>query len=291
MIYSMTGFGKASGSSNGLFFEVEIKSVNSRFLEVGMRLPASLQSREFEIREFLREKIKRGKISLYISQRSESGTVNSDTIDKEKFSEIISLLRTVKEEFGLKEDVGLSHLTAFKELFVIESEGVDDESFEGVKKVLGAAVENLSSMRGKEGDHLKDDLLSRLKLIDEALERIMAAFKSTLKEHFEKQKERARELVAESNSFNERLELELALLTDKADITEECTRLKSHIKVFTNTLNSGGEVGRKLNFLCQELHRESNTISAKSIAAEIIHETLLIKEEIEKIKEQVQNIE
>ncbi len=291
MIYSMTGFGKASGSSKGLFFEVEIKSVNSRFLEVGMRLPASLQSREFEIREFLREKIKRGKISLYISQRSESGTVNSDTIDKEKFSEIISLLRTVKEEFGLKEDVGLSHLTAFKELFVIESEGVDDESFEGVKKVLGAAVENLSSMRGKEGDHLKDDLLSRLKLIDEALERIMAAFKSTLKEHFEKQKERARELVAESNSFNERLELELALLTDKADITEECTRLKSHIKVFTNTLNSGGEVGRKLNFLCQELHRESNTISAKSIAAEIIHETLLIKEEIEKIKEQVQNIE
>lgn len=291
MIYSMTGFGKAAGSSNGLFFEVEIKSVNSRFLEVGMRLPASLQSREFEIREFLREKIKRGKISLYISQRSESGTVNSDTIDKERFAEIISLLRTVKDEFGLKEDVGLSHLTTFKELFVVEADSVDDDTFEGFKKVLSAAVQNMSGMRGKEGEHLKDDLLSRLKLIDEALERIMAAFKSTLKEHFEKQKERARELVAETNSFNERLELELALLTDKADITEECTRLKSHIKVFTNTLNSGGEVGRKLNFLCQELHRESNTISAKSISADIIHETLIIKEEIEKIKEQVQNIE
>lgn len=291
MIFSMTGFGKSSGAVNGHFFEIEIKSVNSRFLELSVRLPNTLQTKEFEIRDFLREKIKRGKVSVFISQKNEVGKFDVSKVDTARFKDVIDLLNGLRSEFKISEEVSLTHLTAFRELFVEESEGISDEGFEGFKQILAASVENLSQMRAKEGEHLKEDLLERIAIIDQSLKRITDIFRSTLHEHFEKQKARAKELVADATSFTERLELELALLTDKADITEESTRLKSHLKVFNTALVSGGEIGRKLNFLCQEMHRETNTISSKSVSAEIIHETLTIKEEIEKIKEQVQNIE
>lgn len=291
MIFSMTGFGKSSGAVNGHFFEIEMKSVNSRFLELSVRLPNTLQTKEFEIRDFLREKIKRGKVSVFVSQKNEAAKLDFSKIDIDRFREIVDLLNGLKKEFLISEEVSLSHLTSFKELFLADAEGLSDESFEGFKQILAASAANLSEMRAKEGENLKEDLLQRVEIIESSLDKIMEMFKGSLQEHFAKQKQRAKELIGDATSFTERLELELALLTDKADITEECTRLKSHIKVFRTALTGGGEVGRKLNFLCQEMHREANTISSKSVAAEIIHETLTIKEEIEKIKEQVQNIE
>jgi len=291
MISSMTGFGKGFAQNEKSSFEVELRSVNSRYLEVSLKVSPVLMNREYEIREYIRSRIKRGKVSVNVVAKKNGTADNSLSLDNEKLQKYLSLLKEVKKNSKVKDPVTISHILTFKDIFVQENEDLADSDFETLKTALNNAVGELIKMKQNEGEELKKDLVQRVKLINSYVETIEGEFKKSVDDYFGKLKERIAVLINDLTPYNERLSLELALIADKADITEECTRLKSHIKFFLESLKNEEEPGRKLNFMCQEMNREANTISSKSISIEIIHSSVHIKEEIEKIREQIQNIE
>lgn len=291
MINSMTGYGKSVATIGKYQFEIEVKSLNNRFLEISMKLPQAIQTREYEIRELIRQKLKRGKIYVSINARVENGGTNTFSIDDSKVKELLQSLSDIKKKFSLKGDVKIQDLLNVKEIFALSMDDFTDADYEGLKLALTEALQNLLTMKGNEGTELIRDIENRLENIQKIVGEIEEMQKACLPEHFEKLKQRVAEIL-EGNAVNyERLEMELALLSDKSDITEECVRTRSHLKFFKETLEQGEDVGRKMNFLCQELHREANTISSKSISSAITRSSVLLKEEIERIREQVQNIE
>ncbi len=289
MILSMTGYGKSVAAFNGFSFEVELKSVNNRFLEVSAKLPGSLFAKEFEIKELIRSKIKRGKISLSISVKFGAG--QDALINEAKLIETAQMLKQIKKSLDLKEEIQLAHFLNFKELFSPDFLEFTDEHFDVLKKCISEAADNLIEMRKIEGKSLLKDLLERAAVITNTLEEIEKIHRDSVNEYFQKLQERAQQIIKDIQNYSDRLEFELALLTEKSDITEECVRLKSHLKYFSEVLTAGDEAGRKLNFICQEMHREANTIASKSLSAEITHHSVSIREEVEKIREQIQNIE
>jgi uncharacterized protein (TIGR00255 family) len=287
----MTGYGKSVATIGKYQFEIEVKSLNNRFLEISMKLPQAIQTREYEIRELIRQKLKRGKIYVSINAHVENGGTNTFSIDEAKVRELLKSLAEIKTRFALTGDVKIQDLLNVKEIFSLSMDDFTDDDFEGLKKALNEALNNLLTMKGNEGTELIRDIENRLEIIQTVIEEIGEMQIACLPEHFEKLKQRVAEILDGSTVNSERLEMEIALLSDKSDITEECVRTKSHLKFFKETLEHGEDVGRKLNFLCQELHREANTISSKSISSAITRSSVLLKEEIERIREQVQNIE
>lgn len=291
MITSMTGFGKAVKSINGYVLEIEAKSLNSRYLEVILKLPGNNQEWEYDLREFVKTKVTRGKLYINITIKPEGSNQSSLFYNESKISEILAILKKVNEQNGLGSEVSLEHLLTFKDLFAPDLEELDDSHFEALRETLDEALINLLEMRKKEGSELAKDLISRIGKIEELVGKIESLIKGSVNEHFEKVKERAAELVKDLTEYDDRLEFELALLTERSDITEECVRLKSHLKFFEKSVQDGKDAGRKLNFICQEMHREANTISSKSLSTDITHHSVMIREEVERIREQVQNIE
>lgn len=289
MILSMTGYGKSVASFNGFSYEVELKSVNNRFLEVSTKLPGSLFAKEFEIKELIRSKIKRGKISLSISVKFGAG--QDALINEAKLVETAQMLKQIKKSLDIKEEIQLAHFLNFKELFSPDFLEFSDAHFEVLKKCISEAVDNLIEMRKIEGKSLLKDLLERAVVITETLAEIEKIHRDSVNEYFQKLQDRVQQIIKDIQNYSDRLEFELALLSEKSDITEECVRLKSHLKYFSEILTVGDEAGRKLNFICQEMHREANTIASKSLSAEITHHSVSIREEVEKIREQIQNIE
>jgi len=290
MIQSMTGFGKANAEKNNISVEVEIKSVNSRFLEVFVKLPPVLSDREYDIREVLRSKIKRGKINVVI-HLNRNGENDLSKFNKQRLESYITLLNKIKRTAKLNDNIKLDHILSNRDIISSSENTLTETEFNFVKKVLRQAIDQFLNMRKDEGKELAKDLTKRIKLIGKMVESIEKKFKSSVTAHFDKLKERLESLTKESEIDEQRLSLELAVMADKADVTEECVRLKSHLKFFIESLEKQNDPGRKLNFLCQELNRETNTISSKSISTFITHKAILIKEEIEKIREQIQNIE
>lgn len=290
MIYSMTGYGKNTGRSNNFSFDIEVKSVNSRFLDIALKLPSYLFSKEYEIREIIKNKIKRGKISVIIQLKKNSQSGEIASINKEKVKEYLLQLKELKKTAKLTEKIKLEHLLLNKEIFAPEDSQIPEEDFSAVKLSLETALNDLLKMKKKEGSELKKDLEKRIKVIEEKLDVIEGISAKSVQENFEKLKERMQVLVENVTEYSDRLELELAVIADKAEITEECVRLRSHLKFFIESLEEN-EPGRKLNFLCQEMNREANTISSKTVSIDITHNAVLIKEEIEKLREQIQNIE
>ena len=290
MIYSMTGYGKGFAQSKNFSVEVEIKSINSRFLDIYLKTPSSLTNKEYEIREFIKSKVGRGKLTVFI-QLNNSGPDAANIIDKEKLKNYLSLIKELKKAAKITEKIKLEHLLYNKDVFSINDSSISDEEVEIIKKAVGDALVQLNKMKKNEGKELTKDLTKRVKIIEEKLEVIQQQSEASVKEYYEKLKEKIKTLVEDISAYNERLELELAVIAEKSEITEECVRLKSHLKFFLKSIESESEPGRKLNFLCQEMNREANTISSKSISTIITHNAVLIKEEIEKIREQIQNIE
>jgi len=264
MIFSMTGYGKGSAVKNNISAEVEIKSVNSRFLELFLKLPPLLSDREYEMREILKSKIKRGKINVTV-QLKRNGNNDLAMVNETKLNKYISLIEKIKKTAGIKEEIKLEHIINNREIISSSDISLSETEFK--------------------------DLTKRIKTIERRVVLIEKEFKKSVINHFKKLKERLKTLTGEAQLDEQRLNLELAAIADKADITEECVRLKSHLKFFIDSMNKQAEPGRKLNFLCQELNRETNTISSKSISTSLTHNAVLIKEEIEKIREQIQNIE
>ncbi len=291
MISSMTGYGKGIAENDIFSVEIEVKSVNSRFLDIYLKLPNSLMNREYEIREIVKNKVSRGKLSVILNLKNTGISNGIPLIDKEKLKAYIAILKEVKKVTRITEKLKLEHLLYNRELFLQNDKEYGEEVFKLIRNALGSALDNLLKMRRNEGKELAKDLKRRIEIIDEKVTEIQNESRISANIYFDKLKERVKILVEDITSYSDRLELELALIADKAEITEECVRLQSHLKFFLESMDKDAEPGRKLNFLCQEMNREANTISAKTISTEITHNSVLIKEEIEKIREQIQNIE
>ena len=293
MIVSMTGFGKFSRTVKKLSISAELRSINSKFLEVSQRLPSVFSDKESEVKELVSQKISRGKITLQLSiDRNIDKNVTLE-IQPEVVKEYFKLLTGIKKATGIKEDIKLEHLLKFSEIF--KAEDTDDivEYWGEIKKVISGAVADLYKMKLKEGKTLEKDILSRLSSIEKKLDFAEKHSNKNMKDQKAKMMERVSKLIAEAGiqTDNNRLEYELIMISDRLDITEEVIRAKSHINYFRNNVKDKEVSGRRLNFLVQELNREINTVASKSNSSGISQHVVEMKEELEKIKEQLQNIE
>lgn len=291
MISSMTGYGKGLAKNGDLSVEAEIKSLNSRFLDLSLRLPKFLQNKEFEVRERIKSKIKRGKVYLSVSVKKGEFEERFNEIDPASVKFAVGLLKDIKKSAKLTDKIKLSDVLLFQNMLFKDDSEQASEEFGLVSEAIDKAVSELNKMRDAEGSELEKDLRKRILIIEESLTKIETSASLTVKEYFEKLKDRASQLVGDLANNNDRLNVELALLSERSDVTEECVRLRSHIKMFLDTLGKSEDAGRRLNFIVQEMNREANTINSKSLASEISHSGIMIKEEIEKIREQIQNIE
>ena len=292
MLYSMTGYGKGLAENGKISAEVEVKSVNSRYVDIFLKLPNSLMNKDYELREIIKRKIKRGKLTVVAQLRVNGFEDEFPSLDKEKLKNQLAIIKQIKKAAKLSDKIKLEHLLLNKDIYSTTDVSVSESEFELLKQALNDSLDQLLKMKKAEGKELEKDLLARLKEIERYLTEIEEEANSGgIEEYQEKLRERVKLLLNGQQADKERLELELAIMADKADITEECVRLRSHIKFFIDSLKNDSEPGRKTNFICQELNREANTISSKSISTSITHKAVRIKEEIEKIREQIQNIE
>jgi uncharacterized protein (TIGR00255 family) len=289
----MTGFGKGEASSNGVSASVEVRTVNSRYLEIFSNLPKKLYQRDFELRELVKKHVSRGKINIGINL--EYSADSSPTLVKANLQlakAYYDELQEVKKHLKLKDSVRLEDVLRFSDIFKnTESSDNDEKEWSVIAQALTTALKRMNDMRTKEGGELARDMRSRVK----SLESTLASVEKMASERVPQERQKLREKVAklfESDEIDEqRLELEIVLLADKLDVAEECVRLKSHIKFFFEALDSKEQTGRTINFLLQEMHREINTIGSKANDAKIAQLVVGMKEELERIREQVQNIE
>lgn len=291
MIHSMTGYGRGTATNKIISVEIEVKSVNSRYLDVYFRLPSSLQSKEYELREIVKSKVKRGKITAFIQVKTNEAYSDIPKLNKEKLKVFLGLIKDIKKTVRSNEKIKIEHLLSMKEFFLSDEYEFGDEEFYLVKEALEKAVKGLLKMKKNEGGELSKDLINRIKNIRDKVEEIENESSESVGKYFSILKEKVKILIEDITQYNDRLETELALIAERSDITEECVRLKSHLKFFLESMEKEEEPGRKLNFICQELNRETNTISSKSLSTNITRSAVLIKEEIERIREQIQNIE
>jgi len=293
MIYSMTGFGRSERSHDGTSIAIEIRSLNNRYLDLIFKAPRIFLYRENEMKEFLKKKIERGKIMLSISLQSATQNISNIRVNQDLVRQYANMLRDASKNAGLGESITLDHLLHFEDIF--SSETTDDVYNALWKEILIAvdqAAAGLNDMRAKEGKELAKDLLHRVNLVEGMLDKISEISTSAVNEEFTKLRERVVKLLERTDFDPQRLEMEIAILADKVDITEELVRFRSHNKMFVNLVEGKEtQIGRKLNFIAQEMGREANTIGAKSSQPEVIHTIVAIKEELEKLREQVQNVE
>ncbi len=287
----MTGFGNAEFVMNGISYSCEVKTLNSKFLEFSIRIPRVHLQKENEIRELIRRYISRGRVMVSATIQKFDGINLPIEINQEVIRYLNKLLKQIKKITKSKEQIKLEHYLKFSEIFQYKEEELSDEEFQNLYDCLEIALQKTKEMKLNEGRELEKDLLNRIKIIEIKVNEIESIWSEKEKEELERLLEKAKKLLQDVEVNKERLELELVLLLDKMDITEECVRLKSHIKFFIESINSPEPSGRKLGFIAQEILREANTISSKSASAEISKCVVIIKEEVEKIKEQVQNIE
>lgn len=293
MVISMTGFGRGEATSNGTTATVEIKSLNSRYLDLSIRLPQHLQDKELELKELLQKTISRGKLNVSVHVTETNGEGPDITVDEKKVRGYAKILNTVREAAGIKEPLSVRDLTQFSDVFINkeEDEKVLEQKWELVNKASLAAVESLIKMRTREGSQLKTDLLNRIQNIEDNLDVISVSSAGRSEEVRNKLRERVKTLIEEEKIDKERLELEVVILADKMDITEETVRLRSHLKFFVEAIEQTEPAGRRLNFLTQEINRELNTIGSKANDSEIAQYVVKAKEALEQIREQVQNVE
>ena len=291
----MTGYGRAEAVLGGRKYVVEIKSLNHRYLELSLRIPANLLPLEMEIKKKINEQLIRGKIDITIRRETYSGIEGSRLLEVNLplVKNYYDLLIQLKDLFNLKEDITLDMMAGLKDVF-IPLETLEDEItvlWEGLAGVLSNALAALIDMRQKEGEVLGQDLKARLYLINEHLDEIDARAPQIVLEYQKRLVARIRELMDGMVIDESRLSQEVAIMAEKSDITEEIVRFRSHINQFLEMLKSPEAMGRKVDFLIQEMNREVNTIGSKSSDAQVSCHVIEIKSELAKLREQVQNLE
>lgn len=291
----MTGFGSAECVKSGVHVVAEVRSVNNRFAEISVKLPRQFSSYELEARELVRSSLERGKVSAFIQVRLDEEVQIPVTVNREKTRMFRELLDTVRTEAGIDAPLTLDHLLRFSEIFDSDNRLLEktDEIWPFVKDVFGQAIDGMKKMRLQEGEELARDFKSRIASITAALEEVQVLSRDNVSAVRQRLSEKIAAIAGNDIAYSkDRLEMELVLMSDKLDITEECVRFASHNKFFIDELvSSQSGSGRRLNFLLQEQLREANTIASKSQNADISQKAVLIKEELEKIREQLQNIE
>lgn len=288
----MTGFGIGQVQNDGWNIKVELRSVNNRFFEVSCKLPAMLSYYERCVKNIIRNEITRGKIYVATIIKNDSDGSLGIRVNRQMTKAIFNLLKDLRDSAGLKEELKLEHFLKFSEIFEPPDPTEEEEKlWELLKEALLIALKKLKNMRNTEGETLAEDLQKRILLLKSYVKTTEEIADKNLDNKIVKMKENIKKLIADIEIDEDRLQIEIALMSNKIDITEECVRLGSHYNQFTEIVNNDKVIGKKLNFLLQEMNREVNTISSKSSSSEISHIVVNMKEEIEKIREQVQNLE
>jgi len=296
MVRSMTGYGRGEVMLNGLRLTAEVRSVNHRFCELSVRLPRALSVLEGEARKLLTERFTRGKISLGVTwggegeaQAEPSATLRVDAHAADRY---VALLRELKAKYGLAGDIDLRSFASLPNLFVWEEPTADSEAYAAMlREVILKAAEDMVRMKELEGETLRTDLETRVDSIRTRVAHIRERAPERLRDARNRLRERVNLLLEDGEIPEERIAQEVAILSDRLDCTEECVRLESHCGHFRKLLEEESTPGRKLNFLLQEMNREINTIGSKSSDVPIVEQVVEVKEELERIREQVQNIE
>ncbi|HHS13716.1 MAG TPA: YicC family protein [bacterium] len=292
MVYSMTGLGLAEAKKDGVGVNVEIRSVNNRFLDISCRLPQNLTQYEPEVRRIVRQEITRGKIYITISIHDENQPQVPYKVNIPLTKQIRSLLETLLNAANLDESPSLDHLLHFPELFE-SADGPEsaDNHWALIKEALTLALKDLKEMRLREGQTLAEDIINRINTLDDLLHRIESIARDHVQDAYAKLIQRIKTMALDANLDSERLNTEAVLMADRLDISEEIVRLRSHHSLFKDFLKQNDQAGKKLTFLLQEINREANTIASKATNAEISHLIVGMKDQIEQIREQVQNLE
>ena len=292
MIKSMTGFGRCEVLKDSRKFTVELKSVNHRYLDVNIRMPKKLNFFETSIRTLLKSYADRGKVDIFITYEDLSQSQVSVKYNAALAAEYLKYLNQMAEEFSLDNDVRVSTLSRYPEVFTMEECSEDeDELWNGLKEALEGAFSQFVEMRTKEGERLKEDILLKLDLLSEQIRFIEERSPKIIAEYRTKLEEKMRELLEDTQIDDNRIAAEVILFADKICTDEEVVRLKSHIQHMKETLEESNGIGRKLDFIAQEMNREANTILSKANDLDISNRAISLKTEIEKIREQIQNIE
>ena len=292
MIKSMTGFGKGEAIQANRKFIVEMKSVNHRYLDVSIKMPKKLNFFEASIRGELKKYLSRGKVDLYISLEDYNENPQMLHYNGKLAEEYLRYIRQMAEELGVENDCKASRLASFPDVFTMEEESPDEEAlWAGLSEALDKAAKQMVEARTAEGERLKEDLLKKLDGMLKLVEQIEARMPETTGRYQARLEEKIRELLGNTSFEESRILTEVALYADKICVDEETVRLRSHILSTQKELKEGTNVGRKLDFIAQEMNREANTILSKADDLEISGCAIELKTEIEKVREQIQNIE
>ena len=288
----MTGYGRAVETVNGREFTVELRSVNNRYLDCSVRLPRILSFAEDAVKQAVKASISRGKVDVFITVRSEAGDEVQVTLNKSVLQSYLAAMHQMVDEFGVKDDISVSAVSRLPEVFVIEKPQVDeDQLMADLMSVVAKALEGYDAMRKAEGEALDRDLRSRGETILSLVSQVEAGNGKTVSDYRTRLEAKIKEVLANTAIDESRILTEAAIFADKVAVDEETVRLRSHLKQMNNMLSAGGAVGRKLDFLLQEMNREANTIGSKCTDVNLARIVVDIKAELEKIREQTQNIE
>ena len=288
---SMTGFGRANYESDGRMYNIEIKSVNHRYCDIGVKLPRNISYLEEKIKKEIASNISRGKVDILVTFENNSAKGKNIKINKELAKIYIEELKLLANENGINDNIPVTEISKFPEVLVIQN--VEDEEiiWKEVKICLQEAINSFVTMRSQEGNKIKEDLKTRLNIIKQKVSKISEYSTRLVEEYVVKLETRIKEILKTDIVDKERLNQEIVIYADKCSVEEELTRLDSHITQFKNMLEEDIPVGKKIDFIIQEMNREVNTIGSKSGSLEITNLVIETKTELEDIREQIQNIE
>lgn len=291
MIKSMTGFGRGNYENDGRIYSIDIKSVNHKYTDINVRIPRFLNSMEDKIRKKISSAISRGKVDVFVNFENYSNKGTKIRINKDLAKEYISELKKLSEETGVRFDISVIDVSKLPEILKIEDIDDDELIARELMQALDEAIENFIKMREIEGEKLVQDIEKRIYLIQEKVNEITDFSGNIVEEYMKKLEIRVNELLKPGTVDENRLMQEIVIFSDKSSIEEELTRLRSHISQFLTLIKKESPIGKKLDFLIQEMNREINTIGSKANCLEITNRVIEIKTEIENIREQIQNIE
>ena len=292
LIKSMTGYGRAVETVNGWEFTVELRSVNNRYLDCTVKLPRTVSFAEETVKQAVKASISRGKVDVYITIRAEGGIDAKVTLNTGMVEGYLAAMEQMARQYPVNNDISVSLLSRMPDVFSVEKPEVDEEQLlSDLMCVVGKALEGYDAMRTREGKALEEDLRNRGATIEELVSQVEAGNAQTVIDYRAKLEAKLKEVLASTTIDESRILTEAAIFADKVAVDEETVRLRSHLQQMYSMLSAGGAVGRKLDFLLQEMNREANTIGSKCTDVRLARIVVDIKAELEKIREQTQNIE
>lgn len=292
MVKSMTGYGRAVETVNGREFTVEVRSVNNRYLDCTVKMPRSVSFAEDSVKQMVKASVSRGKVDVFISINSETASDVQISLNKPVLEGYLNAMRQMSEEYGIVNDISVTALAKMPDVFVVDKPDTDEEQLKtDLLRVVGDAIASYNAMRATEGTALENDLRSRGNTILNLIAQVEQASPQTVADYRRRLEEKMHEILQDKALDESRILTEAAIFADKVAVDEETVRLRSHLEQMNTMLDAGGAVGRKLDFLIQEMNREANTTGSKCTDVKIARIVVEIKAELEKIREQTQNLE